>query len=146
MKFMKVFLSIVLLVLISDTSLAQMKLNGAGATFPYVIYSKWFDVYSKENGVQFNYQSIGSGGGIKQTIEGTVDFGATDGPMSNDQLKEAKEKQGTDVLHIPTVMGAVVVTYNLQEAGKDLHLSPDVLAQIFLGQITKWNDAKKLSN
>jgi phosphate transport system substrate-binding protein len=125
-----------------DTSLAQMKLTGAGATFPYVIYSKWFDIYSQKSGVQFNYQSIGSGGGIKQTIEGTVDFGATDGPMSDDQLKEAKEKQGTDVLHIPTVMGAVVVTYNLPSAGKDLRLSPDVLAGIFLGQIRKWNDTK----
>jgi len=128
--------------MVVETSLAQMKLNGAGATFPYVIYSKWFDVYSQKSGVQFNYQSIGSGGGIKQTIEGTVDFGATDGPMSDDQLKEAKEKQGTDVLHIPTVMGAVVVTYNLPSAGKDLRLSPDVLAEIFLGQIRKWNDAK----
>ncbi|MBI5464730.1 MAG: phosphate ABC transporter substrate-binding protein PstS [Ignavibacteriales bacterium] len=121
---------------------AQVRLNGAGATFPYVIYSKWFDLYSKQTGVQFNYQSIGSGGGIKQTIEGTVDFGATDGPMSNDQLKEVKAKQGTEVLHIPTVMGAVVATYNLVETGTDLRLTPDVVAEIFLGQITKWNDAK----
>src|SRR5450759_2073663 len=135
-------LVLVVSLLAVDTSLAQMKLTGAGATFPYVIYSKWFDVYSQKSGVQFNYQSIGSGGGIKQTIEGTVDFGATDGPMSDDQLKEAKEKQGTDVLHIPTVMGAVVITYNLPSAGKDLRLSPDVLAGIFLGQIRKWNDAK----
>ena len=121
---------------------AQLKLNGAGATFPNVIYSKWFDVYSQKAGIQFNYQSIGSGGGIKQTIEGTVDFGATDGPMSNDQLKELKDKQGTDVLHIPTVMGADVVAYNLPAAGKDLRLTPDVVAEIFLGQITKWDDAK----
>jgi phosphate transport system substrate-binding protein len=121
---------------------AQLKLNGAGATFPYVIYSKWFDVYSQKANVQFNYQSIGSGGGIKQTIEGTVDFGATDGPMSNDQLKEVKDKQGSEVLHIPTVMGAVVVTYNLPAGGKDLRLRPDVIAEIFLGQITKWNDSK----
>jgi phosphate transport system substrate-binding protein len=140
-------LTVVLLILVmslvaADVSMAQMKLNGAGATFPYVIYSKWFDVYSQISGVQFNYQSIGSGGGIKQTIEGTVDFGATDGPMTEDQLKEAKEKQGTDVLHIPTVMGADVVAYNLPAAGKDLRLTPDVLAQIFLGQITKWNDQK----
>jgi phosphate transport system substrate-binding protein len=135
-------LVLVVSLLAVDTSLAQMKLTGAGATFPYVIYSKWFDIYSQKSGVQFNYQSIGSGGGIKQTIEGTVDFGATDGPMSDDQLKEAKEKQGTDVLHIPTVMGAVVVTYNLPSAGKDLRLSPDVLAGIFLGQIRKWNDTK----
>jgi phosphate transport system substrate-binding protein len=142
MKFTKIFLSLILTLIISNTVFSQMKLNGAGATFPYVIYSKWFDVYSKQHGVEFNYQSIGSGGGIKQTIEGTVDFGATDGPMSNEQLGQAKEKQGSEVLHIPTVMGAVVVTYNLPAAGKDLRLSPDVLAGIFLGQITNWNDAK----
>lgn len=143
MKSLTIALLIFVLSLVAvETTLSQMKLNGAGATFPYVIYSKWFDVYSQKSGVQFNYQSIGSGGGIKQTIEGTVDFGATDGPMSDDQLKQAKEKQGTDILHIPTVMGAVVVTYNLPSAGKDLRLSPDVLAGIFLGQIRKWNDAK----
>ncbi len=135
-------LLLVLSMLVGELAVAQMKLNGAGATFPYVIYSKWFDVYSKKAGVEFNYQSIGSGGGIKQTIEGTVDFGATDGPMSEDQLKEAKEKQGTEVLHIPTVMGADVVAYNLPAAGKDLRLTPDVLAQIFLGQITSWSDPK----
>jgi phosphate transport system substrate-binding protein len=121
---------------------AQLKLNGAGATFPYVIYSKWFDVYHTKTGIEFNYQSIGSGGGIKQVIEGTVDFGATDAPMSDDQLKDAMTKQSTNVLHIPTVMGAVVVTYNVPEIGKDLRLSPDVLGGIFLGEITKWNDAK----
>jgi len=124
------------------TATAQLKLNGAGATFPYVIYSKWFDVYHGKTGIEFNYQSIGSGGGIKQVIEGTVDFGATDGPMSEDQLKEASEKRGTDVLHIPTVMGAVAVTYNLPQAGTDLKLTPEVLAGIFLGEITMWNDAK----
>src|SRR5512136_6021 len=123
-------------------ALAQMKLNGAGATFPYVIYSKWFDVYSKQSGVEFNYQSIGSGGGIKQVTEGTVDFGASDAPMSVDQMKAVQEKQGSEILHIPTVMGAVVVTYNLPAAGKDLKLTPDVLAGIYLGQITKWNDSK----
>jgi phosphate transport system substrate-binding protein len=142
MKFAKIIICIALVLIISGTSLAQMKLNGAGATFPYVIYSKWFDLYSKKNGVEFNYQSIGSGGGIKQVIEGTVDFGATDGPMSNEQLNTVKEKQGSEVLHIPTVMGAVVVSYNLPAAGKDLRLTPDVLASIFLGQITKWNDEK----
>jgi phosphate transport system substrate-binding protein len=135
-------LLLVLSIIIGETALAQMKLNGAGATFPYVIYSKWFDLYSKKAGVEFNYQSIGSGGGIKQTIEGTVDFGATDGPMTDDQLRQAMEKQGTDVLHIPTVMGADVVTYNLPAAGKDLKLTPDVVAGIFLGQITSWNDSK----
>jgi phosphate transport system substrate-binding protein len=121
---------------------AQLKLNGAGATFPYVIYSKWFDVYHGKTGTEFNYQSIGSGGGIKQVIEGTVDFGATDAPMSDEQLKDAMTKQGTEVLHIPTVMGAVVVTYNVPEVGKGLRLSADVLGGIFLGEITKWNDAK----
>src|SRR3990170_1214219 len=121
---------------------AQLKLNGAGATFPYVIYSKWFDVYHIKTDIQFNYQSIGSGGGIKQVIEGTVDFGASDGPMSDDQLKEAKTKQGVDVLHIPTVMGAVVVTYNVEEIGKDLRLTPNVLAAIFMGEITMWNDTR----
>jgi len=128
--------------LLTSVSFGQLQLNGAGATFPYVIYSKWFDVYKKKTGIQFNYQSIGSGGGIKQVIEGTVDFGATDGPMSDEQLAEAKTKQGTDVLHIPTVMGAVVATYNLPEIGSDLKLTPDVLAGIFLGEITKWNDAR----
>jgi phosphate transport system substrate-binding protein len=121
---------------------AQMKLNGAGATFPNVIYSKWFDVYHGKTGIEFNYQSIGSGGGIKQIIEGTVDFGASDAPMSDEQLAQAKEKQGTNIVHIPTVLGAVVVTYNLPAAGTDLKLNPDVLGGIFLGTITKWNDPK----
>lgn len=137
-----VMLALIVLLNMNVNLDAQLKLNGAGATFPYVIYSKWFDVYSKKSNMQFNYQSIGSGGGIKQTIEGTVDFGATDGPMSDDQLKEAKEKQGTDVLHIPTVMGAVVVSYNLPVVGQGLRLTPDVVAEIFLGQIRKWNDPK----
>jgi phosphate transport system substrate-binding protein len=118
---------------------AQLKLNGAGATFPYVIYSKWFDVYHQKTGVEFNYQSIGSGGGIKQVTEGTVDFGASDAFLSEEQMKEIKDKQGSDVLHFPTVMGAVVVTYNLPAAGNDLKLTPDVLTGIYLGEITKWN-------
>jgi phosphate transport system substrate-binding protein len=140
---MKRILSAVLFfAVISHTALAQLQLNGAGATFPYVIYSKWFDEYQKKTGVQFNYQSIGSGGGIKQVIEGTVDFGATDGPMKDEQLAEAKTKQGTDVLHIPTVMGAVVATYNVSGIGAGLKLTPDVLADIFLGSITKWNDPR----
>jgi phosphate transport system substrate-binding protein len=127
---------------IAVPAFAQLKLNGAGATFPYVIYSKWFDVYSKKTGTEFNYQSIGSGGGIKQVIEGTVDFGASDAPMSDEQLKQVKEKQGSDVLHIPTVMGAVVVTYNVPGTPKGLKLTQDALAEIFLGQITQWNDQK----
>ena len=136
------FVAALLLVGTAMPGIAQLKLNGAGATFPYVIYSKWFDVYHTKTGIEFNYQSIGSGGGIKQVTEGTVDFGATDGFMSDDQLKDAAEKQGTEVLHIPTVMGAVVVTYNLPSLGSGLRLTPDVLAGVFLGDITKWNDAK----
>ena len=143
---LKIFLiALVALVLSGSFDLdtfAQMKLNGAGATFPYVIYSKWFDEYHKMTGIEFNYQSIGSGGGIKQVIEGTVDFGASDAPMKDEQIKQVKEKQGTDILHIPTVMGAVVVTYNVKGLGKGLKLTPDILADIFLGKITKWNDSR----
>jgi phosphate transport system substrate-binding protein len=142
MKFTKILLSLALASLISGTALAQMKLNGAGATFPYVIYSKWFDVYHQKTGIEFNYQSIGSGGGIKQVTEGTVDFGASDAPMTEEQMKAVEEKQGTAILHIPTVMGAVVVTYNLPAIGKDLKLTPEVLTGIYLGEITKWNDPK----
>ena len=138
----KLFLLCALLATWTIGSPAQLKLNGAGATFPYVIYSKWFDVYHEKTGVEINYQSIGSGGGVKQIIEGTVDYGATDAPMSESEMKEAKYKQGSDVLHIPTVMGAVVVTYNLSSVGTGLRLTPDALAGIFLGEITKWNDAK----
>ncbi len=127
---------------LSSITTAQLKLNGAGATFPYVIYSKWFDVYHQKTGIEFNYQSIGSGGGIKQVIEGTVDFGASDAPMSEKQMQQVKQKQGTEILHIPTVMGAVVITYNLKSVGKGLKLSPEVLSDIYLGKITKWNDSK----
>jgi phosphate transport system substrate-binding protein len=115
---------------------AQMLMNGAGATFPYPIYSKWFDEYTKQDqGVRFNYQSIGSGGGIRQISERTVDFGASDGPMTDEQLKKAP----AELFHIPTVMGAVLATYNLPGNPK-LRFTPDVLADIFLGKITKWND------
>ena len=121
---------------------AQLKLNGAGATFPYVIYSKWFDVYHTKTGIEFNYQSIGSGGGIKQVTAGTVDFGASDAFLSEDQMKEIQDKQGTPIIHIPTVMGAVVVTYNLPAAGTDLKLTQENLADIYLGNITSWDDPK----
>ena len=117
---------------------AQMLINGAGATFPYPIYSKWFDEYARvDPSVRFNYQSIGSGGGQKQILEQTVDFGASDGPMSDENLAKAKGK----ILHIPTVAGAVVVTYNLPDSPK-LKLDGPVVADIFLGQITKWNDKR----
>jgi phosphate transport system substrate-binding protein len=115
---------------------ARTLINGAGATFPYPIYSKWFDEFHKLHpDLQINYQSIGSGGGIRQMLAGTVDFGATDGPMSDEDLAKAK----TPILHFPTVLGAVVVTFNVQ--GVDhLRLTPDALADIFMGKITKWSD------
>ena len=126
---------------------AQVQLNGAGATFPAVIYSKWFDEYKTNTGVQINYQAIGSGGGIKQVTEGTVDFGASDGPMTEEQLKEAKDKRGTEILHIPTVMGGIVLSYNLPSVTKKLRFDGKVVADIFLGKVTKWDDAqiKKLN-
>jgi phosphate transport system substrate-binding protein len=117
---------------------AQLLMNGAGATFPYPIYSKWFDEYTKvDPTVRFNYQSIGSGGGIRQISERTVDFGASDGPMTDEQLKKATG----ELLHIPTVLGAVVATYHLPGSPK-LRFTGEVLADIFLGKITKWNDAR----
>jgi phosphate transport system substrate-binding protein len=142
MKSKLILTSVLFLAVLVGMSSAQMKLNGAGATFPYVIYSKWFDVYHKNTGIEFNYQAIGSGGGIRQVIEGTVDFGASDAPMTDKQMEQVKKKQGTDILHIPTVMGAVVVTYNLPKVGKGLKLTPDVLADIYLGKITMWNDSR----
>jgi phosphate transport system substrate-binding protein len=117
--------------------LAQTTLNGAGATFPYPMYSKWFSEYHKLHpDIQINYQSIGSGGGIRQVINGTVDFGASDGPMTDEMLKEAK----TRILHMPTVLGADVPAYNIPGVSAELKFTPDALAGIFLGKITKWND------
>jgi phosphate transport system substrate-binding protein len=116
-------------------------INGAGATFPYPIYSKWFDVYhQKDSSIQFNYQSVGSGAGIKQVTEGTVDFGASDGPMNDAQLKEFQAKRGCEILHFPTVLGAVVPTYNVQGVTASLNFTPEALAGIYLGKVTKWND------
>src|SRR3979490_1082036 len=118
-----------------------LSINGAGSTFPYPMYSKWFDEYHKKNAnLQINYQSIGSGGGIKQVTEGTVDFGATDGPMNDDQLKAFQDKHGFGILHFPTVLGAAVPTYNITGVDAALDFTPDALAGIFLGKITKWND------
>jgi phosphate transport system substrate-binding protein len=114
-------------------------LTGAGATFPYPIYSKWFSDYANATGVKINYQSIGSGGGIRQLSEETVDFGASDSPMSDDEMSKAK---GGPVIHIPTVLGADVVTYNLPGVTTPLKLTPDVIAGIFMGSIKKWNDSK----
>jgi len=116
-------------------------INGAGATFPYPIYSKWFDEYHKKDAkIQFNYQSVGSGAGIKQVTDGTVDFGATDGPMNDEQLKAYQDKHGSAILHFPTVLGAVVPTYNVPGVSGALNFTPQALAGIFLGKITKWND------
>ena len=136
----KKLLSLLLVLAIPTLALAApILINGAGATFPYPIYSKWFDVYTEVHPeVHFNYQSIGSGGGIKQITAKTVDFGASDGPMSQDQLTEAPGR----IYHIPMVMGAVAVTYNLPGIDKGLKLSGDILADIFLGKITKWDDVR----
>jgi phosphate transport system substrate-binding protein len=114
------------------------KLNGAGATFPYPIYSKWFSEYSAGHGIQINYQPVGSGAGIRQVVAGTVDFGASDGPMADEQIAASKVK----IQHIPTVLGAVVPIYNLPGVGAALKFSPNVLADIYLGKITNWNDAQ----
>ena len=118
---------------------AAQTLTGAGATFPNPIYTKWFDAYNKKTGVQINYQSIGSGGGIRQFTEGTVDFGATDGPMNQSQI----DAVSANVLHVPTVLGAVVVTYNLPGLGDTrLKFDGNSLVDIFMGRITKWNDKR----
>ncbi len=118
-------------------AVGQTTLNGAGATFPYPMYSKWFSEYHKLHpDIEINYQSIGSGGGIRQVLAQTVDFGASDGPMSDEQLGQAKVK----ILHIPTVLGAVVPAYNVPGVSGDLHFSPKVIADICLGKIISWND------
>src|SRR5438876_10576618 len=120
---------------VSWTASAQMLINGAGATFPYPLYSKWFDEYAKiDPAARFNYQSIGSGGGQKQILAQTVDFGASDSPVSDENLGKAPGK----ILHIPTVAGAVVLTYNLA-GNPSLELDGDTIAGIYLGQIKKWN-------
>jgi phosphate transport system substrate-binding protein len=127
------------LALASGAPAAAQSLTGAGATFPNPIYTKWFDAYNRKTGVQINYQSIGSGGGIRQFTEGTVDFGATDGPMNESQIAGVNG----NVLHLPTVLGAVVVTYNLPTVGDTrLRLDGNALVDIFVGRITRWNDPR----
>src|SRR5580698_3704445 len=116
---------------------SDLLINGAGATFPYPIYSKWLDLYAKANpGIHINYQSIGSGGGIRMLTQRTVDIGASDAPMTEQQMKQAPGK----ILHFPSVMGAVVIAYNLAEVKNPLKLTGPVVADIFSGKITKWND------
>ncbi len=132
------FIAAGVLALVTTGANAQ-NLNGAGATFPYPVYSKWFSEYKQSNpSVQINYQSIGSGGGIQQVTSGTVDFGASDVTMTDDQIAKAKVK----VMAIPTVLGAVVPVYNVPGVNKDLNFSGDVIADIYLGKISKWNDGR----
>lgn len=124
-------------------STGEVRLQGAGATFPNPIYQKWFSEYNKSHpNLKFDYQSIGSGGGIRQVSERTVDFGGSDAPMKDEDLKAAKG----EILHIPTVLGADVITYNLQGISTDLKLTPEAIAGIFLGNITKWNDPQIASS
>jgi phosphate transport system substrate-binding protein len=139
----KLVTGICVLVMVLGTAVAvaaqggEVLLNGAGATFPYPIYSKWFDVYKQKHpNIQINYQSIGSGGGIRQVIAGTVDFGATDGPMKDEQMAQVK----TGVLHFPTVLGSVVPIYNIPGVNAELNFTQAALAGIYLGKINKWND------
>jgi phosphate transport system substrate-binding protein len=134
---MRKVLGFVLLSLLAAAPAWAQNINAAGATFPYPIYSKWFDEYHKLHpNVQINYQSIGSGGGIRQLLDKTVDFGASDGPMTDDQLKQA----GFKILHFPTVLGGAVPTYNIPGVTAELKFTPEALAGIFLGKVTKWND------
>ena len=128
--------ALALMTTLVGTALADVNLTGAGATFPYPLYSKWFDVYQKETGIKINYQSIGSGGGIQQVKAGTVDFGASDAALSNQRLKEMPRA----VLHFPTAAGAVVLAYNLDAVSQPLNLTSDIIAGIYLGKITQWND------
>ena len=132
---------LILCVAVAFPALAQTTLNGAGATFPYPMYSKWFSDYNKLHpDIQFNYQSIGSGGGIRQVIAGTVDFGASDGPMTDEQISQAQSQRKTKILHVPTVLGAVVPAYNIKGVTGEIKFTPEALAGIFLGKITSWND------
>lgn len=136
MTFRKV-LGLALFVSLLGVPVRAQNINAAGATFPYPIYSKWFDEYHKAHpNVQINYQSIGSGGGISQLTARTVDFGASDGPMSDDQLKAA----GFKILHFPTVLGAAVLTYNIPGVNAELKFTPEAIAGIYLGKVSKWND------
>ena len=139
MKMMSRFVAASFMLVAAALPALAQDLTGAGATFPYPIYSKWFSEYAAKTGVKINYQSIGSGGGIRQLSEQTVDFGASDAPMSDAELAKAK---GGAIMHIPTVLGAVVVTYNVPELKRPLRLDGTTLADVFLGKVTKWNDAR----
>jgi len=139
MRILKVLslLAVLLMVATFATAAGQVLLNAAGATFPYPIYSKWFDLYhTSHSNVQINYQSIGSGGGIRQLLDKTVDFGASDGPMNDEQIKQAS----VPIMHFPTVLGAAIPSYNVPGVQGDLNFTPEALSGIFLGKVTKWND------
>ena len=139
MRIVKVLSVLAVLLAVATFAAAEgpVLLNAAGATFPYPIYSKWFDLYhTSHSNVQINYQSIGSGGGIRQLLDKTVDFGASDGPMNDDQLKQAS----VPILHFPTVLGAAIPAYNVPGVQGDLNFTPEALSGIFLGTVTKWND------
>ena len=140
MRIVKILIIMAVLLMLGTVAVAaagQVLLNAAGATFPYPMYSKWFDQYHQaHSNVQINYQSIGSGGGIRQLLDKTVDFGASDGPMTDEQLKQAS----VPILHFPTVLGADVPSYNLPGVSAELNFTPEALGGIFLGKITKWND------
>jgi phosphate transport system substrate-binding protein len=139
MRIVKVLGVLAVLLAVATFAAAEgpVLLNAAGATFPYPIYSKWFDLYhTAHSNVQINYQSIGSGGGIRQLLDKTVDFGASDGPMNDDQLKQAS----VPILHFPTVLGAAIPAYNVAGVQGDLNFTPEALSGIFLGTVTKWND------
>ncbi len=142
---LKIFSVVVLIagILFATSNInAQVRLTGAGSTFDYPIFSKWFDTYNKMTGVQINYASIGSGGGIQQLTEGTVDFGASDAPLTEQQMNTFKQKRGTEVVHLPIIMGGVAITYNLPSVGQGIKLDGPTLADIYLGKITKWNDPR----
>jgi phosphate transport system substrate-binding protein len=139
MRIVKVLTMLAVLLAVASFAAAEgpVLLNAAGATFPYPIYSKWFDLYhTSHSNVQINYQSIGSGGGIRQLLDKTVDFGASDGPMNDEQLKQAT----VPILHFPTVLGAAIPAYNVPGVQGDLNFTPEALSGIFLGTVTKWND------
>ena len=134
-------LALVAAITLPRDAAAQTQITGGGATFPYPVYSKWFSEYNKLHPqIQINYQSVGSGTGIRQVTDGTLDFGGSDMPLTPEQLADFKTKHNTDLLHFPTVLGAVVPAYNLPSVTAQLKFTPDALAGIFLGTITKWND------
>ncbi len=142
MKFRILFLTVITAAAFTAAPFAQVRLNGSGSSFDYPIFSKWFDFYNKTTGVQINYQSIGSGAGIQQVTEGTVDFGASDAPMTEQQMNTFTSKRGTEIIHLPIIMGGVAVTYNLPSVGQGLKLDGEILSDIYLGKITKWNDPR----